>query len=290
MFFRTKKSGTRSYLQVVENRWENGRSRQRVVATLGRLDQLQAKRPTRCSPRLGCSIGPVRRSCFPLTPRGDSLSSKPRTSGRLSSLIGSGNRPAANASSRNYCHVAASSSTSSGPSFSPCSIVSSSPAVIELPTSGRRIIRSRAATPFNCTTSTGPWLGSAKSCPRASRRTTGPVARPVGVVPGGRASPRPHSDGRSSRQSTDCIGCGWPVFGSAPPRRRPGGPEPVGLDTRGVTDSERSVVGGSGHRGGRSPGDEVFGHAWGGSNGWEERSVPAYQPPRISCITFFETH
>ena len=25
MFFRTKKSGTRSYLQIVENRWENGR-------------------------------------------------------------------------------------------------------------------------------------------------------------------------------------------------------------------------------------------------------------------------
>jgi transposase len=41
MFFRTKKSGSRSYLQIVENRWENGRSRQRVVATLGRLDQLQ---------------------------------------------------------------------------------------------------------------------------------------------------------------------------------------------------------------------------------------------------------
>ena len=41
MFFRTKTSGTRSYLQVVENRWEGGRSRQRVVATLGRLDQLQ---------------------------------------------------------------------------------------------------------------------------------------------------------------------------------------------------------------------------------------------------------
>ena len=41
MFFRTKNSGTRSYLQIVENRWEDGRSRQRVVATLGRLDQLQ---------------------------------------------------------------------------------------------------------------------------------------------------------------------------------------------------------------------------------------------------------
>jgi transposase len=41
MFFRTKTSGPRTYLQVVENRWEDGRSRQRVVATLGRLDQLQ---------------------------------------------------------------------------------------------------------------------------------------------------------------------------------------------------------------------------------------------------------
>jgi len=41
MFFRTKTSGPRSYLQVVENRWEDGRSRQRVIATLGRLDHLR---------------------------------------------------------------------------------------------------------------------------------------------------------------------------------------------------------------------------------------------------------
>ena len=41
MFFRQKKSGPRTYLQIVENRWENGATRQRVVATLGRLDQLQ---------------------------------------------------------------------------------------------------------------------------------------------------------------------------------------------------------------------------------------------------------
>ena len=41
MFFRTKTSGTRAYLQIVENRWEDGRPRQRVIATLGRLDQLQ---------------------------------------------------------------------------------------------------------------------------------------------------------------------------------------------------------------------------------------------------------
>ena len=43
MFFRRKKSGDRVYLQVVENRWENGRSKQRVIATLGRLDRLQEK-------------------------------------------------------------------------------------------------------------------------------------------------------------------------------------------------------------------------------------------------------
>jgi hypothetical protein len=40
MFFRTKKSGPRTYLQIVENRWEDGRPRQHVIATLGRLDQL----------------------------------------------------------------------------------------------------------------------------------------------------------------------------------------------------------------------------------------------------------
>jgi Transposase DDE domain len=42
MFFRAKKSGPRTYLQLVENRWEDGRSHQHVLATLGRLDQLQA--------------------------------------------------------------------------------------------------------------------------------------------------------------------------------------------------------------------------------------------------------
>src|SRR5271163_4029566 len=40
MFFRSKKSGSRTYLQIVENRWEDGQARQQVLATLGRLDQL----------------------------------------------------------------------------------------------------------------------------------------------------------------------------------------------------------------------------------------------------------
>jgi len=41
MFFRQKKSGKRVYLQIVENRWEQGKTKQHVIATLGRLDQLQ---------------------------------------------------------------------------------------------------------------------------------------------------------------------------------------------------------------------------------------------------------
>lgn len=41
MFFRTKKSGPRIYLQIVENHCRDGRAQQSVLATLGRLDQLQ---------------------------------------------------------------------------------------------------------------------------------------------------------------------------------------------------------------------------------------------------------
>jgi len=41
MFFRTKKSGPRTYLQIVENHWRDGRPQQSVLATLGRLDELQ---------------------------------------------------------------------------------------------------------------------------------------------------------------------------------------------------------------------------------------------------------
>jgi hypothetical protein len=43
MFFRTKKSGPRTYLQLVENHWRDGRPQQTVLATLGRLDELLAR-------------------------------------------------------------------------------------------------------------------------------------------------------------------------------------------------------------------------------------------------------
>ncbi len=42
MFVRAKKSGAYQYLQIIENQRIDGKVRQRVVATLGRLDILQS--------------------------------------------------------------------------------------------------------------------------------------------------------------------------------------------------------------------------------------------------------
>ena len=43
MFARVKKSGNYQYLQIVENRKEKGKVKERVIATVGRMDQLQSK-------------------------------------------------------------------------------------------------------------------------------------------------------------------------------------------------------------------------------------------------------
>lgn len=43
MFTRIKKSPPYEYLQIVENHWRNGRSRQHVIATIGRVDRLKEK-------------------------------------------------------------------------------------------------------------------------------------------------------------------------------------------------------------------------------------------------------
>ena len=41
MFFRLKSVGPHTYVQLVENRRENGRSKQRVLLTLGALDKVR---------------------------------------------------------------------------------------------------------------------------------------------------------------------------------------------------------------------------------------------------------
>ena len=40
MFARVKKSGKYQYLQIVENRKEKRKVKQRVIATIGRMDRL----------------------------------------------------------------------------------------------------------------------------------------------------------------------------------------------------------------------------------------------------------
>ena len=42
MFFRIKPSGDRRYLQIVENTRDGAKTRQSVIATLGRVDELRA--------------------------------------------------------------------------------------------------------------------------------------------------------------------------------------------------------------------------------------------------------
>jgi len=42
MFFRIKPSGDRRYLQIVENTRDGAKTRQSVIATLGRVDELEA--------------------------------------------------------------------------------------------------------------------------------------------------------------------------------------------------------------------------------------------------------
>src|SRR5208337_4511156 len=43
MFARVKKAGPYQYLQIVDNRRENKKSVQHVIATVGRMDQMRAK-------------------------------------------------------------------------------------------------------------------------------------------------------------------------------------------------------------------------------------------------------
>lgn len=59
MFFRIKPSGERRYRQIVENTRDGAATRQRVVATLGRVEELEA-----CGNSMPC-YAPVRGSATP---------------------------------------------------------------------------------------------------------------------------------------------------------------------------------------------------------------------------------
>ena len=113
MFFRTKTSGPRSYLQIVENHWEDGRPRQRVIATLGRLDQLQQSGQLDALLVSGARLA---QSVLLLSThaKGQLPTITPRRIGPPSSSSGSGARRGVNGLSSNSWRDAASSATSSG--------------------------------------------------------------------------------------------------------------------------------------------------------------------------------
>src|SRR5579872_4651861 len=105
MFFRTKTSGPRTYLQIVENRWENGRSRQRVVATLGRLDQLQQTGQLDALLASGARLAQSVLLLSAHTPKDVFRPSRRDASAPPSSSRGSGSRRAANTSLHNGCRA-----------------------------------------------------------------------------------------------------------------------------------------------------------------------------------------
>ena len=171
MFFRTKKSGTRSYLQIVENRWEDGRPRQRVIATLGRLDQLQQTGQLDALLALGRAPRPVRprplRSRQGTTPDHHHPPHRPRPD--LRAALATDRLPAGHRATPGGTPLRVRRRAGHLPHRPP------SPLRLRQRPGRRQVedglpdrgLRTRS----NSTTSTGPWPGSARSCPRTSRRT-----------------------------------------------------------------------------------------------------------------------
>ncbi len=56
MYFRKKTSGGRAYLQIVESRREGAAVRQQVIATLGRVEDLQGERAAGAAAALGRAV------------------------------------------------------------------------------------------------------------------------------------------------------------------------------------------------------------------------------------------
>ena len=155
MFFRQKKSGNRVYLQIVENRWEDGRSKQRVIATLGRLDQLQQTGQLEGLLRSGAKFC---ESVLLLAAhrRGETIEMRTRSIGpamifeRLWKETGCQKVIRRLLEERKFEFPV-------------------ERAVIGKPRNGKKPSRSRELIDFSCTICTGRWLGWVSRCPTISR-------------------------------------------------------------------------------------------------------------------------
>ena len=162
MFFRLKTSGPRTYLQIVENRWEGGASSSTSSPHSAAPTNSRQRRP--CRPAgLRCPL--LRTGAAALGARRRPARPAPRPAPHRRALIfgrlWDERLPAP--SSRSCWPAAASGSPSSGRSSSPSCIACWSPAPTGPARSGGPTTTSPALTTSTCTTSTAPWPGSARN-------------------------------------------------------------------------------------------------------------------------------
>src|SRR3954464_8560624 len=210
MFFRLKPSGPRTYLQIVENRRQDGVHRQHVIATLGRADELAA------SGALASLLASGARLCDQVMllsalerdAEGLHLSTRriggPLLFGRLWEQTGCEAVIKELLAGRGFeLDVERAIFATVLHRLSP--LVPTGPA-----TSGSRTTPSRARTSWRCTTSTAPWPGSERSW------TPGTAAGGM-PHPSPRAASRTRSRRRCSRAGATCSAsspsCSW-----TPPR------------------------------------------------------------------------
>ena len=177
MFFRKKTLRRARYLQIVENRREDGAVRQQVIATLGRLEDLrqsgQLERLLRSGARFAdkaivvgavadgeATTSPARRIGAALV--FERLWQETGCRAVVESLAGSRQHdfPLERAVFLTVLHRLVFRAARIAP-----------------PTAGGRITGSRASSASACTTSTAPWAGSAKNSPNTSRRAQRPLRR-----------------------------------------------------------------------------------------------------------------
>ena len=172
MFFRQKRSGNRVYLQIVENRWGQGRSKQRVIATLGRLDRLSESGQLDALLQSGAKFS---ESVMVLGAHREGEAPVISTRRIGPALRASGKNCKSLKSSAACSPVDGSRCPSSGFCFSPCCIGcllrgATAPAC----RFGNRTTRFPAAKRSPCTRSTVPWL----SWESRYRKTNNRVPRP----------------------------------------------------------------------------------------------------------------
>ena len=168
MYFRTKTSGGRAYLQIVESRREGAQVRQQVIATLGRVEDLRESGQLERLLRSGARFA-AKAIVVDALNDGTAISAEVRRIGPLSCSNGCGTRPGAGPSSSSSRASASMGFLWNAPSSSPCCIACSLADRTGPLIGGVRITGLLVSRGSNCIISIGRWLGSARSCRQPNR-------------------------------------------------------------------------------------------------------------------------